>query len=394
MHRSDVSGPAMNGPFLSAGFRPFYLGAAGFALLSVPVWILSLATTAVPLPGIPPVLWHGHEMIFGFAAAVIVGFLLTAARNWTGLPTADGNRLGALFGLWLAARAANWLSPAGLYGLLPVLLDTAFLLAATLSLAAPILRARNRRNYFAPALLLGLSAAAGLHGLGSRGVLPAIAWLEMPGTAMDMILLLMIVVGGRVIPAFSSNAISGLNPLSYRPIEILVIASALGLLLIDLLVAETAGTGWQAFFLLSALLHLLRLLLWKPWRTVRNPLLLALPLAYLWIPVHFLLRALEPTLALHALTVGAMASLMLAMMTRSALGHTGRALAAGPAELVCFLCIHLAAISRVFGPLIAPAGYLAWLWLAAIFWTLAFGTFFLAYWPFLTRPRADAQMSR
>ncbi len=374
----------MNSSFLSVGFRPFYLGAAGFALLSVPLWILNYAIAEAPQPSVSPLLWHAHEMIFGFATAVIVGFLLTAVRNWTGLPTADRGRLAALFGLWLAARLANWLSP----GMLPILLDGGFLFSAAALIGAPILRSRNRRNYFVPVLLLGLTAAAVLHGLAIRGAFQGMASTTI---AMDMILLLMIVVGGRVIPAFSQNAIAGLAPRRWLPLEAMVIGSALGMLLLDLFAPGADGAAWSAFCLGSALVHLVRLAGWRSWRTLGNPLLLALPLAYLWIPVHFLLRGLEPSLAMHALTVGAMASLMLAMMTRSALGHTGRALAAGPPELICFPAIHLAAASRVIGPLLVPDSYVQWLWLAGVFWTLAFATFFFSYWPILTRPRADAE---
>ncbi len=377
----------MNHPFLSVGFRPFYLGAAGFALVSLPLWILSFSPAEAPLPAIAPLLWHGHEMIFGFAAAVIVGFLLTAVRNWTGLATPAGTPLATLFALWLAARLANWFSP----GLLPVLLDGGFLLAATLALGVPIIRASNRRNYFVPALLSALTVAAVLHGLAIR--FAATGYMHLPTVAMDLILLLMIVIGGRVIPAFSNNAINGLNARSWPLLEVMVIGLALVLLAADLFGVATKGNGWLLFFAASALLHLQRLALWKPWQTLRDPLLLALPLAYLWIPAHFLLRALEPSLALHALTVGAMASLMLAMMTRSALGHTGRGLRARSAELICFAAIHLAALARIVGPVVIPSEYLTWLWLAAGCWTLAFGTFFVAYWPVLTRPRLDAQTS-
>lgn len=375
--------------FLSMGFRPFYLGAAGFALASVPLWILSYTGTVALLPAVPPALWHAHEMIFGFATAVIIGFLLTAARNWTGLPTAAGARLGTLFGLWLAARLANWSAT----GMLPILLDGGFLLSATILLGIPIVKARNRRNYFVLALLSGLTLGAVLHGLAIRGALTGSTAITAPRAAMDLILLLMIVIGGRVIPAFSGNAIPGLKPKSWLPLEILAVASALCLLLIDLGGTAVDAYWWQFLCGGAALLHLARLAGWKPWQTVRNPLLLALPLAYLWIPIHLTLRAFESSTAIHALTVGAMTSLMLAMMTRSALGHTGRALVAGPAELICFAAIHLAAATRVFGPLLVPSGHVTWLWLAAVFWTLAFATFFAAYLPVLTRPRLGAQTS-
>lgn len=371
-------------PFLSVGFRPFYLAAAAFALLSVPLWIWLYRSAGMPPSAIPPMLWHSHEMLFGFASAVIVGFLLTAVRNWTGLPTAAGLPLATLTLLWLGARLANWFSPspAG------VLLDAAFLLTSLLLLAGPILRARNQRNYFVILLLAGLCTAAVLNGLHIRG---NAAVAMAPRLAMDLILLLMIVIGGRVIPAFSANAVPELNPHTWLPLEVLVIGTGLALLTADLLAPNLSGPAWQAFCGLAAALHLARVAGWQAWRTVRNPLLLALPAAYLWIPAYFLLRGFEPALATHALTVGAMASLMLAMMTRSALGHSGRPLEARLPEVVCFAAVHLAALCRVAGPLLAPAAYTAWLWLAAGFWAIAFATFCVAYWPILTRPRLDAQ---
>ena len=194
--------PFLSMPFLSMGFRPFYLGAAGFAVLSIPLWIASYDLNGAPLPTVPALLWHSHEMIFGFATAVIVGFLLTAVRNWTGRETAAGLKLATLFGLWLAARLANWAAT----GMLPILLDGAFLLMATLTLAIPIVKARNRRNYFVPVLLFGLTATAVLHGLAIRQSVDAWA---MPILAMDLILLLMIIIAGRVIPAFSRERHDG-----------------------------------------------------------------------------------------------------------------------------------------------------------------------------------------
>ncbi len=376
----------MTSAFLSIGFRPFYLGAAGFALMVVPLWIWQFAGIGAPVSGLPPLLWHGHEMVFGFAPAVIVGFLLTAVRNWTGRPTPEGFALAGLFACWLLARAANFLQT----GLLPVLLDAAFLLWALTALAGPILRAENRRNDFVIALLAGLAVMSVLHGLAIRGVFAAVSAGQATRLAMDLVLLLMIVIGGRVIPAFSMNAVKGLTARTRPTVEIIAMGSPVVMLFVDLIEPGTGGPWWMLICAGLALVHMVRLAGWQAWKTVRNPLLLALPAAYLWIPVHFLLRAFEPAYALHALTVGAMASLMLAMMTRSALGHTGRALVAGPAEKLIFLAIHLSAASRVFAPMVLPAAYMTWLWLAAGLWMLAFGTFAISYWPLLTQPRLNA----
>ncbi len=364
---------------LLMGFRPFYLGAAVFASLAVPFWVWGFTTGA--LPGLLP--WHAHEMIFGFAPAVMVGFLLTAVRNWTNRPTLQGGRLAALFGLWLAARLAN-----GVHLPVPaMLLDTTFLLASALAVGVPIWQARNRRNAFVVVLLVALAALSALHGAATQNWLRWLPPAWATTLALDLVLLLMVVIGGRVIPAFSGNAVAGLNPRSWPVLEWVAVGSIAAIFAADLARPGEAPT-W--LFFAAAAAHSARLAGWQPWKTRGNVLLLALPLAYLWIPAHLLLRALEPQLATHALTVGAMANLMLAMMTRSALGHTGRPLQARAVEVLCFASLQLAALSRVFGILFFPGGYAFWLWAAVLGWCLGFGTFSAAYWPILTRPRVDS----
>lgn len=375
----------MSGVFLKVGFRPFYLGAGCFALLAVPLWITTYLTGRIPAGLSDPLGWHAHEMVFGFAPAVIVGFLLTAARNWTGRPTASGVGLLILFALWLTGRLLNLLHA----GPAAALVDAAFLLAAAAAIGVPIWQARNRRNAFVVVLLIGLGAASFTHHAALNG------WLDQlpPGIAtilaLDLILILMTVIGGRVIPAFSGNAVASLQPKSWPLVEALAIALPVLLLAGDAMSLEPAYLSWLAWA--AALAHALRLAGWQPWKTRGNVLLLALPLAYAWIPVHLALRGAASPYATHALTVGAMAGLMLAMMTRSALGHTGRTLKAGLSETVIFTAIHLAALARVAGPLLLPSGYRAWILTAGILWTLSFATFVAAYWPMLTRPRVDGR---
>ena len=369
--------------FFSVGFRPFYLGAAVFAGLAVPLWLAALQG-GIRFTAANPLVWHSHEMVFGFAPAVIAGFLLTAVRNWTGRSTPAGYGLAALFGLWITARVLN----ATTSGLIVVLVDASFFIALAFVLGLPLWRAGNWRNAFVIVLLLGLGTASAGHQAALLGWIPALPPTQATTLALDLILILMVVIGGRVIPAFSGNAIADLKPRSWPLLEYLGLASVLVILLLDALMVSG---GWTPMlFLAAALLQVLRLLAWQPWKTWRNPLLLALPLAYAWIPAHLLLRAESPTSAMHALTIGAVAGLMLAMMTRSALGHTGRPLKAGMAECLCFAAIHCAALIRVCGPLWDPAHYQIWLIIAGSCWTIAFGTFAIAYWPVLTRPRIDA----
>ncbi len=376
--------------FFSVGFRPFYLGAAVVAAVSIPVWAIAFLGGATAIGGITPFLWHTHEMIFGFAPAVIVGFLLTAVRNWTGLPTPSGPALGWLFGLWAAGRILG-LTDAGLFG---VVIDVSFLPVVAFTLGVPLWKAGNLRNAFVVVILLVLAAMNALFHAIERGWLEGLPAGAATTVALDVILILMVVIGGRIIPAFSSNAVATLRPRSWVTIEWLAIGLTVLIVVTD--IVRAAGGRMllleefqQVLLIVCATVHFIRLAGWQPWKTWRIPLLLVLPLAYLWIPVHLILRIDHPTLATHALTVGAMAGLMLAMMTRSALGHTGRALVARPVELLCFASIHLAALTRVVGPILLPEFYQAWIQTSALLWTLAFSVFALAYWPILTRPRID-----
>ncbi len=384
----------MTRAFLSLGFRPFYLGAAAFAALAVPAWYAAFAGWMPVGTALSGLAWHAHEMLFGFAPAVIGGFLLTAVRAWTGRSTVHGTSLAGLFGLWLAARVLMATGPWPL----AVLADLLFLPLLALSLAVPLWRARNRRNAFVVVLLLALGALSAAHHGAYRGWVDPL-WAERsPTVAMDLVAVLLTVIGGRIIPTFSANAIATLTPRRWRPVEALAILLPVLVALVDV-----GGLGGllpmgavRALFALTALIQLIRWLGWQPWATRGNALLLVLPLGYLWLPIHLALRGwLDVTpgvmapLALHALAVGAMAGLMLAMMSRSARGHTGRPLIAEPTETLMFTAVHLAAVCRVAGPLLWPTAYLTWVQVAALLWLLAFALFTVRYAPMVVRPRLD-----
>ncbi|HEX7036482.1 MAG TPA: NnrS family protein [Pseudomonadales bacterium] len=385
----------MSSALFSIGFRPFYLGAAVFATLAVPAWYGAYAGWLPFSATLPGLAWHAHEMVFGFAPAVIGGFLLTAVRAWTGRMTPAGATLAALFGVWVLGRVLMLTGPAPL----AVAVDLAYLPLLALALAVPLWQARNRRNAFVVPLLLTLALLSATHHGAYRGWVDPLWAARSQTVAMDLVAMLLAVIGGRVTPAFSANAIRGLQPKRWPLVEGVALGGLALVILLDLtgFAAELPAWLLSFVFVLAALAHLVRWLGWQPWKTRSNVLLLVLPLGYLWLPVHLLLRAsvdvvpgLMSPLALHALSVGAMAGLMLAMMTRSALGHTGRPLAAGPAETFMFAAIHLAALARVFGPLLWPAGYVTWVGLSAALWVLAFGAFAISYAPIVSRPRVDA----
>ena len=382
--------PVMAGGFAlwNLGFRPFYLLAGLFATLSIPLWIAQYAGWLGAGAIVAGPLWHAHEMLFGYAFAVIVGFLFTAGRNWTNQPTPTGTTLIAIATLWVVARLLV-LTP---YTLAAATFDTAFALAAAAGIAVPLLRSRNRRNYFFIALLLGLGLANLAFYLGMAGVLdlPLRSGLQV---GLDMVLLIMVVMGGRVIPMFTMNGVPGVTCTRLPWIERLAHVSVIALLAADvfavpaIVVASIAG--------IAAVIHGLRLGLWRPWRTLNAPIVWILHAAYAWIVVALALRALAafdlvlPSAASHALTVGAIGGMTLGMMTRTALGHTARPLKAGGAEIFCYATIQVAAVLRVFVPLAFPLVYLQAIIGSGLLWSLAFGVYTFRYWPILTRPRLD-----
>ena len=371
------------------GFRPFYLLAGAFAALSVPLWALQFSGW-LPRPYLAGALWHAHEMLFGYALAVVVGFLFTAGRNWSGRPTPTGAVLAAFALLWLAGRMLV-LTP---FGWAAALVNAAFPLAAAAALGQALIGARNRRNYFFIGLLILLGLAQfGVH-LSQLGVLELPGWLGIR-LGLDMLLFIMAVMGGRVIPMFTNNGVPGANARRVAALEWLALSSLLLLAAADALALQ--GAALAALLALCAAAHLARLALWQPWRTLRTPLVWVLHAAYLWIVLHLGLRAaaelgwIAQSIAVHALTVGGVGGLTLGMMTRTARGHTARPLRADAFDTACYLGVNAAALLRVLLPLAAadttPAATLA----SAFIWSAAFALFTLRYWPVLTRARLDGK---
>jgi uncharacterized protein involved in response to NO len=371
------------------GFRPFYLLASAFAALSIGLWAIQFAGW-LPRAYLQGPMWHAHEMLFGFALAVIVGFLFTAVPNWSGRPTPAGPQLAALAALWVAGRILV-LTP---FAWTAAVVNAAFPLACAVALAVPLVAARNRRNYFFIGLLLLLSGAALAFHLSALGVIEVPAWLGIQ-VALDVLLFIMAVMGGRVIPMFTNNGISGAGATRHPLVEKIALGSVLGLLLAD--ASGLPPPVGIAIALPAALAHLARWLLWRPWKAPRNTLVLVLHVAYAWIPVHLALRALAlhglvpASLATHALTVGAAGGLIIGMMVRTARGHTGRVLRADQVDTACFVLVLLAALVRTLVPLAAPAQTVAAVLGSAAFWSLGFGLYAVRYWPVLTRSRLDGK---
>ena len=377
-------------PLLRLGFRPFYLGAAVFACLAIPMWMLVFTGRASWTAELPPLLWHAHEMLFGFAAAVIVGFLLTAGKAWTGLATPRGGALGALVLLWLAARIAALVGPYPVYAVL----DLALLPMVAIVLVRVLLRAGNRRN-LPLAGLLGLLTLANL-----AFHLAALGYLDLPPVralyaALALIVLIETVMAGRVIPAFSMSAIAGPKiTLDPKREKFTALGSVTALLWWVFAPAHAAGAVLLA---LAATLQLSRLIAWQPWRSRGRPILWVLHLAYAWIPVGFALLALNQlgwigvSAGIHALAVGATGGLIIGMVTCTARGHPGRPLLVSPLEVAAYALVMFAALLRVLVPLLAPQYLVLSVIVAASAWALAFAVYLALYTPWLMRVRLDGK---
>jgi uncharacterized protein involved in response to NO len=358
------------------GFRPLYLLAGAYAALAVPLWGLQYAGW---LPG-AGIAWHAHEMIFGYAFAVIAGFLLTAVRVWTGRPTPTGAALAGIVALWLAARVlAFWSLPAA------GVADLLFAIAVAWGIGQPLAASANRRNYFFIVLVLALGAAG-------------FALQRWPQAAialgLDVVLFVIAVVAGRVVPAFTNSALPGAGARRHPWLEIAALGAILTLVAADAFGRTELAAG---IALAAAALHAARLALWSPLHTLRRPILWILHLSYGWVVAHLALRGLTGfgllpyALGTHALTVGAIGGMTLGMMTRTARGHTARPLVVGRAEIAAYGLVQLAAVARVIVPLALPAAYLGATLVSAAFWFAAFALFVVTYVPILTRPRLDGE---
>ncbi len=384
--RRDYAGPAL----FSYGFRPFFLGAAAWSAIAILLWIpqyfgdLTLPTAVGALD------WHIHEMLYGYVAGVIAGFLLTAIPNWTGRLPVCGAPLAALALLWVAGRLAIVLSveigePAA------AVVDAAFLFVLAGVALREVVAGRNWRNLRVLGVVGVLAAGNvvwhvevlrfGAADIGNRlGIAAAIGLITL--------------VGGRIIPSFTHNwlvrANPGRLPVSFTRFDAACLAAGGIALAFWVFAPAIQITG--RLLALAGILHAARLARWAGDRTLADRLVLVLHVGYAFVPIGFLLLgaaaiwpgSVPPSAGTHAWTAGAIGTMTLAVMTRASLGHTGRPLQATPATQAIYACVLVAAIARIVA---AFAGAVALLHLAALAWILAFGGFAIAYGPLLLRRR-------
>ena len=378
-------GLSKDGPLLfSYGFRPFFLGAGIWAVLTMAIWIASLTTT-LPVGGSYQALnWHAHEMLFGFCSAVLAGFLLTAVPNWTGRLPVSGRPLMLLSGLWLCGRLA--LIWTDFIGLLPaVLIESLFLPALLFICAREIIAGKQWKNL----LVLGGVTAVTLANLLFHYCVLFIGDIAMASRlAIAAYLMLIAVIGGRIIPSFTRNWLNKAGetrfPVPYNGYDRCCLALSAATLLGWTLLPEQPVVACLA--LICALAHLIRLGRWRGLATGPEKLLFILHIAYGFMPLSFVMIAaniagyLNIYSAMHVMTVGAIALMMLAVMGRATRGHTGNELVASPLTSLSYLCLVGSALLRPFAE-IEPAFFHTILALSALLWMSAFSLFVIEYAP-------------
>lgn len=376
-------------PVLGLGFRPFYLIGAAFAAISIPAWLLRYYGF---VPGLTHIdlYWHAHEMVYGFAIAIIIGFLYTAGRNWTGLWTPRNSALAAIALLWIAGRAAMLLAAP----LPAALVDLLFLPVAAVPLYRVLRRSGNKRNLFLVALLALLAAGnLGFHAarLGWLMVSP----LHMVHIAIMIIVIIEAAIGGRVIPNFTANARRDTHPVINERRD-----------RITLLLTAGAGIAWAlalpgpfvaGMAAAAAAAQMTRLAGWKPFCTLHTPLLWILHASYAWLVLGLALLAcaalglVAASAAFHVLAIGSMAGLIMGMITRTTLGHTGRPLKAGPRETGMYLLMQVGVAARLLAAVGPAALRDTSLVVSAACWSLAFLAYIMVYGPYLVSARIDGK---
>ena len=374
----------------SYGFRPFFLGAAVWAVVTMILWIASLTGLAAVADEYGPSHWHAHEMLFGYSSAVLAGFLLTAVPNWTGRLPVSGWPLFFLFATWVAGRLA-FLVPDLVDPVAAAVLDSLFLPVLMLICVREVIAGRKWKDLKVMGGLVALSAGNILfHVQVMQGNHPELA-IKL---AVSAYVVLVMIIGGRIIPSFTRNWINKAGrtdfPAPYDRFDSAAILIGVGAL--AAWVALPGGPGVAAMAAAAFLLHLVRLLRWRGWTTLSEHLVTVLHVAYLFVPLGFLglsLSALDmvsPMAALHIMTVGTVASMMLAVMTRATRGHTGRVLTASRTTSAIYVAIVAAAVLRPAADLLPDHAHTLHA-ASGLAWLAAFGLFLVEYGPMLTKVR-------
>jgi len=398
MQITDLAAEQKILPVLRLGFRPFFLAGALFSMVALLLWgaMLSGYVSFQPYGG--GLWWHIHEMLFGFGCAIVAGFLLTAIQNWTGIRGISGLPLLGLFILWLAGRVALLL-PSLLNDVVIMLIDLSFLPVVAYVLAKPLLKIKQYRNlFFVPLLVLFTVANVEMH-LAKLG-LANMTVTQAAYASVILMTFLMSVMAGRVVPMFTANGTKTAKALPLPWLEKLATGS-LGIITVLLLIKPLLSAPAFVFgvlFLLSGVCQAIRWCRWKPWITLGVPLLWSIHISifFIWtglftLGMSYFINVPFVSHLWHLLTVGGMGGLILAMISRVSLGHTGRMLQEPKAMFLGFMSIFIAAVIRVIGPIFWAQHYLTFINLSILLWLVSFGLFAYHYAPMLFKARTDGR---
>jgi uncharacterized protein involved in response to NO len=384
---SAASPRARRSVFLRDAFRPFYLGGSLVAAFAIPLW-LGMWYHPSFTPSLPALYWHTHEMVFGFAVAIIIGFLFTAARNWTGLALPDGVPLAILVLLWFAGRVGVFF----FYSTPAAIIDSLLLPIVAGVLAFKFIRARS----FASIPLVGVLSALAIANIAFHAAV--LRWIGLaPLGAIEfglmMVVLIEMIIGGRIVPAFTASAIPGVRQRRSARLNRAAIVLAAAAFVSD----ASRAPLWliASLSIVAGTLAVVQAIGWNPLASRSKSILWILHAAYAFIPIGLFLlgmswmNVLPRSAAIHALGVGSMGGLIIGMITRTALGHSGRPVRAGCAETICYTLVLLAAALRVSASLVPPASMTLMLG-AGSAWSAAFLLYAITYAPILCRARAGA----
>lgn len=387
------SQPIFDYPLFALGFRAFFALAGLAALILIVFWNAIFNGTLTSEHYFSNNYWHAHEMLLGYAVAVIAGFLLTAVKNWTGKQTLTGDPLANLCLLWLYGRILPFYA-----GLLPdaliALVDFSFLPVLAYQVSKPIIEAKQYRNLFFIGLLLLLALSNGMIHVEMLGLQPNSAATGIQ-LAVATIIILILIIAGRVFPFFTERGIPGTLIIRNPLLDNASVASAVIVFALQLF--GISGTLLALAAVAAVIVNIARLSGWYVQRVIYVPLLWVLYAGYGWVILGFLLTVLSayslvlPSLALHAFTLGGIGVLTLGMMARVSLGHTGRAMKASNAIAIAFVLINIAALFRVLLPIAMPGWYETLIYISTLSWLAAFSLFVFVYGPILTTARIDGQ---
>ncbi|MGR9015066.1 MAG: NnrS family protein [Gammaproteobacteria bacterium] len=387
------SQPIFDYPIFALGFRAFFALAGLAALILIVFWNALFNGTLTAEHYFPNNYWHAHEMLLGYAVAVIAGFLLTAVKNWTGKPTVTGDQLASMCLLWLYGRILPFYA-GELPDVLIALVDFAFLPVLAYQVSKPIIAAKQYTNLFFIGLILLLALGNGLIHAEMLGLQDSTAAVGIH-LVVATIIILILIIAGRVFPFFTERGIPGTLIIKNPILDNLSVASAVIVFVLQLF--NTSGTLLALAAIVAVALNIARLFGWYVRRVIYVPLLWVLYAGYGWIILGFILTALSaysivlPSLALHAFTLGGIGVLTLGMMARVSLGHTGRALKASNAIAIAFALINVAALFRVLLPIAMPSWYENLIYVSTLSWLAAFSLFVFVYAPILSSARLDGQ---